>query len=622
MRILATALAAAAFLLAGSAFAADPVRVEITSLEEQPGKLTVSVSVVGADGRAATGLTASSFRVALNDAQASITSLESGTSRAPTSVLLLVDVSGSMQGEFINQARQALQEFVRGLEPADQVSVMSFATSVALLQDYTTDRALINQAIARLTPLGETALYDGVIEATKKAATAPQGRRLIVLLSDGTATTGLARRAASISAAGESGIGLVALGLGAGIDRAYLTELATATKGRFLEAPTTVALRQAYVDLAAVIRSQYTLTIDMPPTLDRTLPAKLSIHATVRADNGLIERTLDPLAGAVPPPFDLKLEGISQGQKLTELVTLLPALPEGVSLADVEYTLNGEVVHTATSEPFSYDFDPALMAAGNHALKVTATDSRGSTGEAQVQFAIVVPSEPSSIPLAPFLIVAAILALSGVFLVLFKRRPSNAENYETRLRPYSNRVETPGPVEGWPEQAQQVDQPALAPPPPVQERVLGRVVVMNEEAIRNGQLEGIREFDIRSTPLTLGSSPSADIFIEDDGQDRIAAEEARVWVQNGRLVYHKLTTLSAMATEGVTSGWIFLDSGDDMPLGAYRIVFQAEQPEIEAPDETEASAHMRTQEHGMRLQPLWTRVEDDPSLPASREQGL
>jgi serine/threonine protein kinase len=42
--------------------------------------------------------------------------------------------------------------------------------------------------------------------------------------------------------------------------------------------------------------------------------------------------------------------------------------------------------------------------------------------------------------------------------------------------------------------------------------------------------------------------------------------------EKGRLVYHKLTTLSAMATEGVTSGWEFLQSGEEMRLGPYRIV--------------------------------------------------
>jgi predicted component of type VI protein secretion system len=104
---------------------------------------------------------------------------------------------------------------------------------------------------------------------------------------------------------------------------------------------------------------------------------------------------------------------------------------------------------------------------------------------------------------------------------------------------------------------------------------LGRVILMDEAAMRTGGLDAIREYPIGSSPLTLGNTPDCDIIIEDP-EGRIAGEEARLWVQRGRLVYHKLTTLSAMATEGVTSGWQFLDSGEDIRVGPCRLVFQLE----------------------------------------------
>jgi hypothetical protein len=105
---------------------------------------------------------------------------------------------------------------------------------------------------------------------------------------------------------------------------------------------------------------------------------------------------------------------------------------------------------------------------------------------------------------------------------------------------------------------------------------LGRIIVMDEAAIRSGGLDAIREFPIGSSPLTLGNTPDCDIIIEDP-EGRIAGEEARLWVQRGRLVYHKLTTLSAMATEGVTSGWQFLDPGEDISVGPCRLVFQLDE---------------------------------------------
>jgi hypothetical protein len=75
-----------------------------------------------------------------------------------------------------------------------------------------------------------------------------------------------------------------------------------------------------------------------------------------------------------------------------------------------------------------------------------------------------------------------------------------------------------------------------------------------------------------------------------------------------------------MATEGLTSGWELLESGEEMSLGPYRILFeeftaerpgQADQPESEmAPPEPLRP----TQEHGMTLNDLWSGVRDDAPL--------
>jgi hypothetical protein len=90
-----------------------------------------------------------------------------------------------------------------------------------------------------------------------------------------------------------------------------------------------------------------------------------------------------------------------------------------------------------------------------------------------------------------------------------------------------------------------------------------------------------------------------------DAGGLIAAEEARVWVQRGRLVYHKLTTLSAMATEGVTAGWQFLEDGDEMRIGPYRLIFQAQHQE-DVPEEVVQAPDRLPQEHGMALRPTGT----------------
>lgn len=590
-----------------SSSAAAPLRVEISAIEEQPGKIVATVGAYGTDGKPLSALTTSDFRASLNDAALTVTDVQVGLTRQPASILLLVDTSGSMAGEPMVQAKRALTDFIQGLDARDQAAIISFESKVTLQQAFTTDRALLDAAVGRLVAVGETALYDAIIEATKRVAEAGPGRKMIVLLSDGLATTSLNQRAASIAAAKATGVSFVSVGLGAGIDRAFLTELGNATGGRLIEATNAALLRQSYVDLAAAIRNQYSVTLAVPPSIDRRQPAKLNLRLTVRADTAVAERQLDALPGAVPPPFEMNVSGMTPGDKLTAPTTILPAAGAEITFSKVDYIVDGAVVHSATQAPFSFSLDPGAYPAGSHTLKVVATEPGGRSGESQTPFLTVappVPSEPIKIPWTPMLMVAAVIAGGGLlWLLLTKRRSANTVVVH-RVMPFTVRgvAEMSKPVEGWPE-------PPPEPPPAVIERSLGRVVVMNEEAIRSGSFDAIREYEIGTSPLTLGTGDHCEVQVIDE-EGRIAAEEARLWVQKGRLVYHKLTTLSAMATEGVTSGWQILDSGEEIQIGPYRVLYQADvvpEPEV-------APVVQPNWDEPARFGDLWSRYPDESPL--------
>jgi hypothetical protein len=112
-------------------------------------------------------------------------------------------------------------------------------------------------------------------------------------------------------------------------------------------------------------------------------------------------------------------------------------------------------------------------------------------------------------------------------------------------------------------------------------------------------LHTTREFELGEAPLTIGTGKHVDIRLEDD-TGLIADEEARVWVQRGRITFHRLTALSAMATAGVTPGWEFFDNNDEMRVGAYRFVFQIDVNEEQPQPEEQITGSM-PQEHGMTL---------------------
>jgi hypothetical protein len=76
------------------------------------------------------------------------------------------------------------------------------------------------------------------------------------------------------------------------------------------------------------------------------------------------------------------------------------------------------------------------------------------------------------------------------------------------------------------------------------------------------------------------------VLASEDGS--IAQEEARVWVSEGRLMYHKLTRLTTFASDGPVGGWFILQHGDEIQVGPYRLVFEPLPPD--EPDDGVAEA--------------------------------
>ena len=593
--------AATAFVLFwATAYGDGPVKVEINSIQETPGRITAVVSAFGADGHPVSGITP--IVTAMLDGQAlHVSSVQSAAaSDNSAGIVLLVDVSGSMYGDPINQARTALTEFTKSLNPEDSVAIYSFEAKVHLLQDFTSNRTLLSQAITKLQATGDTALYSAVIEGVKKAVTAPNPRKLVVVLTDGGVGVSVDQdqRAASLDLARQSGVPVIAIGLGNQVDRSYLGELTDASGGRLLIAASPAALRSVYSGLTDSIKAQYTVSIAVPDSVDRSVPATLSVQVALGSDSGLAERSLAPRPGARAPTFTLDLGGLGSNRRLSGPTTLTPIVPPAITPVSVEYFVDGQSVAKVKEPPFAFTLESSQYDKGNHVIRVVATDSRGRAGEWQTAFTAV-PVQTSGgghgVPLVLPIGLVLVAGVAGVIVLLRRLRHGDSEHYESRLQPWQGRVSEPGEA---PPEFQRAKRLTPAPLPDVS--VLGRVIVIDEAALKTGDFGAVRDFEIGASPLTLGTSPSCKILAVDP-EGRIGGEEARLWVQRGRLVYHKLTTLSAMATEGMTSGWLFLESGDEVQVGPYRVSFQAAvkpEPEYETRQPPEENA---------RLHELWPR---------------
>ncbi|HYO90337.1 MAG TPA: VWA domain-containing protein, partial [Pyrinomonadaceae bacterium] len=148
-------------------------------------EVMVPVSVRSVDGKPVNGLTAERFLVYDNGVRQEIASFN--RQRVPANIVLLLDASGSVfhQMRFI---REAARQFVEGLLKEDRVCVMQFADRVELLQDWTSaeDPAELAKAIEwRYRPGQSTAFYDGLYLAAEEQLKKTEGRRIIILLTDG-----------------------------------------------------------------------------------------------------------------------------------------------------------------------------------------------------------------------------------------------------------------------------------------------------------------------------------------------------------------------------------------------------------------------------------------------------
>ena len=118
-----------------------------------------------------------------------------GRDELPLSILLLLDVSGSVR-PILHQIRDGALNALQRLKPEDQVAVMAFANTPALVQDFTKERALVSQQIEAATAserLGSGTLLGPALNNAaihmREAPTATS-RRVIIVITDNIAFVG------------------------------------------------------------------------------------------------------------------------------------------------------------------------------------------------------------------------------------------------------------------------------------------------------------------------------------------------------------------------------------------------------------------------------------------------
>ncbi|MGB2753177.1 MAG: VWA domain-containing protein [Pyrinomonadaceae bacterium] len=302
--------------------------------------VSIPVRVMDKRGRFIGGLTKENFKVTEDGKEQEIGLFSN--EHEPFTVALVIDMSYSTTFK-ISEIQSAAIAFIDQLRPNDKIMVVSFDGDVHVLCDATNDRQTIYRAIksTKIAMTG-TSLYEAVALVMNKKLRSIQGRKAIILFTDGVDTTSrtstyndnvsdsmeldaliypvrydtfadvqnmkngsVIKKPPPIQIPGQDNGGILGTIMQSGVGtpsnagtsveeyekaKEYLDQLAFRTGGRLYEATTLTNLADAYSKIASELREFYSL--GYYPNEDRTAGKKTSIKVKVDRE-GVVVRTRD-----------------------------------------------------------------------------------------------------------------------------------------------------------------------------------------------------------------------------------------------------------------------------------------------------------------------------------------
>ena len=270
------------------------------------------------------------------------TPLNRGT-RPPINLALVIDTSGSMEGEPIEDAREASLALLDLLAEGDRLSVVAFhsTTEVLLPSTELDDDNLddLRERIARMQASGTTDLAGGLTVGLQEVVSHfdPQGINRLVLVGDGVPNdeSGIAALA---QAAGERGIAITSLGLGLEFNESLMGQIAQLSGGRF-----------HYVEESAEVASVFR---DEVLTLERVFGRNAVVHLQpgpgVRIDS-VVGQTIGEAGGGARVVLGDLSEGVSR-DVIVRLTTDGHRDGASVELLDVHLTFEDAVDNVGALE--------------------------------------------------------------------------------------------------------------------------------------------------------------------------------------------------------------------------------------------------------------------------------
>jgi len=240
--------------------------IEITS---------ITATVTDKDGHPVTGLDRDAFEVFEDGVKQTITQFT--RERVPIGLGVLLDISDSMFGKRMDDARAAVDTFLFELmNPADEFFVMAFNHRPRPLTGWTREQGDVRHALAALRPSGGTAIYDAILEALPIMDARTRQRAAILVISDGadTASTATLHEVRPALRRSDTFVYAIAIDsperqpINTRVNPAALREITSESGGRTEIVQNSAQLEEAAARIAEELNSQYVLGYTPPRGAD------------------------------------------------------------------------------------------------------------------------------------------------------------------------------------------------------------------------------------------------------------------------------------------------------------------------------------------------------------------
>jgi len=228
--------------------------------------ITFNVTVTDIYGRFVSGLNKNAFSISDEKAQQEITFFSDED--APVSVGILFDVSGSMSGDKVRRARDALSHFVQTSHDRDEYFLIGFNSRAQLLMDRTRDGNAVLDKLTFVQTKSNTALYDACYLGVERVQRGTHPKRALLLISDGQDNNSRYTFNELRRVLKESDVALYAIGILGGSDmgsalgmegQGILDELAGVSGGKAFYPNSAAEMDDIFEQIALELRHQYSI---------------------------------------------------------------------------------------------------------------------------------------------------------------------------------------------------------------------------------------------------------------------------------------------------------------------------------------------------------------------------